>query len=259
MGTIIAVVNQKGGVGKTTTSINLAAALADENKKVLLIDLDPQANATSGLGFDYTDISNSIYEVLIGHCDASSCVIDTKRENFYILPAAPSLAGASVEMVGMEQRERIMLNHLTELKTVFDYIIVDCPPSLGILTVNALVAADSVMIPVQAEYYALEGLGQLMNTVGLIQDNLKNELTVLGAVVTMFDRRNRIAKQVVEELHNYFPYHVFDTVIPRNVRLTEAPSHGQTIIEYEGNSNGARAYMKLAEEVITQCEGEYSL
>lgn len=250
MAQVIAIVNQKGGVGKTTTAVNLCAVLAKNNQRTLLVDLDPQANATSGLGLDYSEIEKGIYEVLIGAETISDCLAETKYENLYILPSTMSLAGASVELVSMPNRESILLNQVNNIRDAFDFILIDCPPSLGILTINGLMASDSVLIPVQAEYYALEGLGQLLNTIGLVQDNLKSELVVLGAVVTMYDRRNRIAKQVVEELHNYFPYYVFKTLIPRNVRLTESPSHGQTILEYEPNCSGAQAYIDFGKEVM---------
>lgn len=251
MSKIIAIVNQKGGVGKTTTAINLSAVLSKLGKCVLLIDLDPQANATSGVGIDYNSVEKSIYEALIDVNDIKECIIEVENpDQLYLLPSSLSLAGASVELVGVENRETILKRKLNMLKSKFDYIIIDCPPSLGILTINGLLASDKVIIPVQAEYYALEGLGQLLNTIGLVQDNLNSDLAVLGAVVTMFDKRNRIAKQVIDELHNYFPYHVFKSIVPRNVRLTEAPSHGETIFAYEPTSPGARAYYSLGKELL---------
>lgn len=251
MSKIIAIVNQKGGVGKTTTAINLSAVLSKLDKKVLLIDLDPQANATSGLGIDYNTVEKSVYEALIDMYKIEDCLVKVENpEEISVLPSSLSLAGASVELVGVNERENILSRKLAKLKKKYDYILIDCPPSLGILTINGLLAADKVIIPVQAEYYALEGLGQLLNTIGLVQDNLKSELSVLGAVVTMFDKRNRIAKQVIEELQNYFPYYVFKSVVPRNVRLTEAPSHGETIFKYEPTSQGARAYYELGKELL---------
>ena len=245
----ISVVNQKGGVGKTTTSINISAVLASLGQKVLLVDLDPQANATSGLGIDYANLEQGLYNVLIGEVDAKDVIKPTNTANLFVLPSTLALAGASVEIVSLEDREFLLSRVLEKLESDFDFIIIDCPPSLGLLTINGLVAADKILIPVQAEYYALEGLGQLLNTIGLIQDNISDKLEVLGVVITMYDKRNKIAKQVLSELDQYFPYYVFKTIIPRNVRLAEAPSHGKSILEYEFSSRGAQAYLKLGQEI----------
>lgn len=250
MATIISVVNQKGGVGKTTTAINLAAFLASKGKFVLLIDMDSQCNASSGLGNDIHTLEHGIYEVLIGEKSLRDVVIQTNVDGLVLAPATIPLAGAAVELVSMEDREYRLRNAVQEVRHEYDYIIIDCPPSLGLITVNCLLAADEVLIPVQAEYYALEGLSQLLHTVELIRDNLKPELNVLGAVVTMYDKRNLLSWQVRQELHKHFPHRVFKAVIPRNIRLTEAPSHGTPITEYAPSSRGALAYERLAHEII---------
>lgn len=250
MAKVITVVNQKGGVGKTTTAVNLAAYLAHLGKYVLLVDLDPQANASSGLGLDYNNISKGIYEALSGNCLVREVLQPTGHVGFRIAPATPSLAGATVELVGLDRREFRLYDTLLEVRGDYDVIIIDCPPSLGLLTVNGLVAADMVLIPVQAEYYALEGLGQLMNTISLIQENIKPELEILGALITMYDKRLRLSDQVLQELYKHFPDKIFRTVIPRNVRLTEAPSHGKSILHYDPSSKGAKAYEKLARELL---------
>lgn len=250
MANVIAVVNQKGGVGKTTTAINLGAYLALQGKYVLLIDMDPQCNATSGLGFDVHTIEQGVYEVLVGEKKMSEVILKTTTQGFSLLPATLDLAGAGVDLVGYENREFRLQEALLEVRNQFDYVIIDCPPSLGLVTVNCLIAANQVLIPVQAEYYALEGLGQLLNTIHLIKDNIKDDLEVLGAVLTMYDKRNLLAWQVKRELLNHFPYKVFNSIIPRNIRLTEAPSHGLPINDYSPSSRGARAYEKLAREVL---------
>lgn len=250
MGKIISVINQKGGVGKTTTSVNLGAYLANLGKKVLLVDVDPQANASSGLGIDHRNLEKGIYDVLMGDCSIFEVVIKTKQENYFIVPATISLSGASVELVGLENREFRLAQALNEIKDHFDCIIIDGPPSLGLLTVNSLVASDKVLIPLQSEYYALEGLSQLLETISLIQNNLKEDLGILGVVITMFDKRNRLSSLVRDELHKFFPNKVFKTIIPRTVRLAEAPSYGLSILQYDPRSSGARAYQNLAEEII---------
>lgn len=251
MGKIIAVVNQKGGVGKTTTSVNLSAYLAHLEKKVLLIDVDPQANATSGLGIDHRNLEAGIYEALIGEKAFTSIIKRTMQSGFKIAPATLSLAGAGIELVNMDNREFRLANILTEVKNDYDYIIIDGPPSLGLLTINSLVAADEVLIPIQSEYFALEGLSQLLETIGLVQNNLKPELGIMGAVITMFDRRNKLSEAVMEELYKYFPNRIFRSIIPRTVRLAEAPSYGRTILQYDPKSKGARAYENLAREIIS--------
>ena len=250
MAKVIAVVNQKGGVGKTTTAVNLGAYLAEHGKYVLLIDLDPQANASSGLGIDYRNITKGIYEAISGQYLLREVLHQTDHLGFRVAPATPSLAGANVELVGVENREFCLAEAILEVRGEYDYILIDCPPSLGLLTLNGLVASDYVLIPVQAEYYALEGLGQLIETINLVQANLKPELSILGAVITMFDKRISLSEQVMQELYRFFPNKIFRTTIPRNVRLTEAPSHGKSILHYDPTSTGAKAYSKLAKEFI---------
>lgn len=250
MSQVIAVVNQKGGVGKTTTAVNLAVYLATMGKFVLLVDLDPQANATSGLGISHSQLNKGIYEVLGGAHTFKDVVLNTAQEGLRVAPATISLAGAGVELVGVEDRESRLHRGLDEVRGAYDYIIIDCPPSLGLLTVNALVAADKVLIPVQAEYYALEGLGQLVSTINLVKENIKPGLEILGAVLTMFDKRNKLSEEVMQELYKYFPNKIFRSVIPRTVRLAEAPSYGKSILHYDKDGKGARAYERLARELI---------
>ncbi len=249
MGQIISVVNQKGGVGKTTTAVNLSAYLSKLGKFVLLIDLDPQSNATSGLGIS-RDIKGGVYEVLTGPQTFSDVTIDTQHEYYKLIPSTTSLAGANVEFVNLDRREFRLYDNLLEVRNNYDYIIIDCPPSLGLLTINGLVASDQVLIPVQAEYYSLEGLGQLMSTINMIQENIKPELDIMGAVLTMYDRRYKLANDVLYELYRHFPNKIFRSVIPRNVRLSEAPSYGQTILSYDPKSKGAKAYERLAREFL---------
>ncbi|MFA6593673.1 MAG: ParA family protein [Candidatus Buchananbacteria bacterium] len=254
MGQVISVVNQKGGVGKTTTSVNLAAFLSRLGKRVLLIDLDPQSNATSHLGVA-KNLDKGVYEVLTGPYSFSDVAVETGHENYHLAPSTTSLAGANVEFVNLDRREFRLYDNLLEVKNNYDYVIIDCPPSLGLLTLNGLTAADKLMIPVQAEYFALEGLGQLVNTIGLIRENLKPELDILGVVLTMYDSRFKLANDVLSELYNYFPNQIFRTVIPRSVRLSEAPSHGQSILHYDPKSRGAKAYERLAREFVYLTEG----
>lgn len=246
---IISIVNQKGGVGKTTTAVNLAAYLAKMNKRVLLVDLDAQANATSVLGNEKKDFY-SIYDVLTSNDLIHKAIMNTKIDGYHIIPSHPSLAGAAIELVNQENREYKLEAALKSVKEVYDYIFIDCPPSLCLLTINGLVASDKVLIPVQSEYYALEGLGQLLNTIGLVQGNLKPDLDILGAVITMFDMRNRLSRDVLDELYQYFPGKIFRSVIPRSIRLAEAPSFGKTVVEYEPDSKGAKAYERLAREIL---------
>ncbi|MBI2984875.1 MAG: ParA family protein [Candidatus Kerfeldbacteria bacterium] len=250
MARIIAVVNQKGGVGKTTTAINLGAYLARAGHRVLLIDLDPQANATSGLGLDHKNLTQGVYEMLVSPVSIREVIHPTNIERYHLVPATLSLAGANVELVPLERREFLLRDNLEEILNDYDYVFIDCPPSLGVLTINALAAADEVLIPVQAEYYSLEGLGQLMETIDLVRQNLHDELSILGLVLTMYDPDLRLAEAVLAELYHYFPPHqIFRSVIPRHVRLAEAPSYGQPILHYDPNSPGAKAYRKLADEI----------
>jgi chromosome partitioning protein len=250
MAKIISFINQKGGVGKTTSAVNLAAYLAAAGKYVLLVDLDPQANATSGLGFEPENIEKNLYHCLIGQEYPYSLVKKTNIFGYELIPSASDLAGAAVELVPAEDREFRLYNVLNEVRPNYDYIIIDSPPSLGLLTINGLVAADELIIPVQSEYFALEGLGQLLRTVNLIQENLGRDLKVRGALLTMFDKRNTLARQVVKEVRLHFPGYVFDTIIPRCVRLGEAPSFGKTILQYDPSSQGGLAYRQLAEEFL---------
>lgn len=250
MAQIIAVVNQKGGVGKTTTAINLGAYLANFGKFVLLVDMDPQANATSGLGIDHRTLNCGVYEALIGIVPFRDIILNTKIQGYKIAPATVSLAGANVEFVNIDRREFRLADAILEIRNDFDYIIIDCPPSLGLLTINSLVAADKVFIPVQAEYYALEGLGQLLETIKLVQENLKPDLQILGAVITMYDNRVGLSEAILKELYQYFPNKIFRSVIPRNVRLAEAPSHGLPILHYDAKSKGGHAYERLAREIL---------
>jgi chromosome partitioning protein len=249
---IITVVNQKGGVGKTTTAINLAAFLAEMGKFVLLVDMDPQGNATSGLGVNREELPGSIYEALSRQRRFHDIVRNTKHEGLRVAPATAHLAGANIELVDVERREHQLADLLEEARHAYDYIIIDCPPSLGLLTVNSLVAADELLIPVQAEYYALEGLGQLLQTIQLIRNNMKPELKILGAVITMFDKRTRLSEDVMNELYKYFPDSIFRSVIPRTVRLAEAPSFGKSILQYEPGGKGAKAYERLAQEILSK-------
>ncbi len=249
---ILAVVNQKGGVGKTTTTVNLGACLAELGKKVLVLDIDPQGNTTSGLGVNRYRLKKCIYNVLIDGIPLEAVILPTDIPNLSIAPATIKLAGAEIELVLVMQREVKLRHALEDVAGEFDYILVDCPPSLGLLTLNALTAATGVLIPIQCEYYALEGLSQLMNTIALVQKHLNPPLYIEGALLTMFDSRTNLANQVVEEVRNFFKEKVYRTVIPRNVRLSEAPSHGQAITQYDPRSKGSEVYMELAKEVIAR-------
>lgn len=250
MADIIAIANQKGGVGKTTTAINLSAALAKLEAKVLLIDIDPQGNATSGLGLSKKDIKKCIYNALVDEMHVKDIIIQTRWANLDVLPASIQLAGAEIELVSMVSREYKLKKALSPVVGSYDYLIIDCPPSLGLLTLNALNAANGILIPIQCEYYALEGLGQLMNTISLVRKHLNAELRIEGVVLTMYDIRTNLSEQVADEVRKYFKQYVYKTVIPRNVRLSEAPSYGQHIIEYDPKSKGAELYMALAAEVL---------
>ena len=252
---IIAIANQKGGVGKTTTAINLGVFLAKKGKKVLLLDLDPQSNLSSGLGFNKDEnnplkISHTIYDVLSGNAEISNVFVSTNYENLFLVPGGIELAGAEVELATAMSRETLLKSALEKIKDNFDFVFIDCPPSLGILTINALVASDQTYIPVQCEYFALEGLGQLMNTVKLVKSRLNGKLEIGGVILTMYDIRTNLSKQVTQEIQKFFTNKVFDTIIPRNVRLSEAPSYGKAISDYDPASQGAVAYERLAQEVV---------
>lgn len=250
MGKIIAVANQKGGVGKTTTAINLSSCIAVAERKTLLVDMDPQSNATSGMGVDHKTIKKSTYEMILKNETARNVIIPTQIDFLSILPSSIRLVGAEIELVNMVGREKALREALKEVRDEFDYIFVDCPPSLGLLTINSLTAADSVLIPIQCEYYALEGLSQLLNTVRLVQKNLNSKLEIEGVLLTMFNNRLNLSQQVAEEVRNYFGDKVFNTVVHRNVRLSEAPSFGKPVILYDAVCAGSENYMHLAEEVI---------
>ena len=247
---IIAIANQKGGVGKTTTAINMSAALANLGAKVLLVDTDPQGNTTSGVGLIKKDIQACIYNTLIDDFPLKKIIMPSRWDNLFIAPATIQLAGAEIELVSMVSREEKMKNALAPVKEDYHFIIIDCPPSLGLLTLNALNAANGVLIPIQCEYYALEGLGQLMNTINLVRKHLNKDLRIEGVVLTMYDIRTNLSEQVAEEVRNYFKEYVYETIIPRNVRLSEAPSHGQHILEYDPRSKGAELHLALAREVL---------
>ncbi len=256
MGKIIAFSNQKGGVGKTTTCVNVAAYTAAAGKKVLLVDIDPQGNATTGLGFEKSAIKKSVYGVIINDEPAKDNILSTAVENLDILPANIDLAGAEVELVLKKNREQVMKNAFAEIKGKYDYIFIDCPPSLGLLTVNALVCANAVIIPIQSEFYAMEGLSQLINTINLVKKHFNRELELEGVVLTMYDSRALISRQIAEEIKKFFKNKVFEIVIPRNIRLSEAPSHGKPILLHDPKSNGARAYQALTEEFLRREDKE---
>ncbi|MFA6807580.1 MAG: AAA family ATPase [Eubacteriales bacterium] len=250
MSRIIAIANQKGGVAKTTTTVNLGSSLAEKGKKVLIVDLDPQGNSTSGFGIEKQKLTHCIYDVIINEEDICKVIVDTELNNLKVAPARIELAGAEIELVSFMNRERKLAEALNVVKNDFDFIIIDCPPSLSLLTLNALCAATDVLIPIQCEYYALEGLSLLVNTLEKVKRSLNKELDIIGVVLTMFDARTNLSIQVVDEVKNYFRDKVFRTIIPRNVRLSEAPSHGRPIILYDSRSRGAEVYRDLAEEVL---------
>jgi len=250
MSRIIAIANQKGGVGKTTTAVNMSAALADYGQRVLMIDADPQGNATSGIGLPKKDIKLCIYDALINEVPLQKIVATSLWERLDIVPATIKLAGAEIELVPTINRETKLKHALEQVKKEYDYLLIDCPPSLGLLTINALTAADEVLIPIQCEYYALEGLGQLINTISLVRKHLNERLTITGVVLTMYDGRTNLSEQVADEVRTYFKELVYKTVIPRNIRLSEAPSHGQPIIAYDSRCRGAEVYLSLAREVL---------
>lgn len=253
MARIISVANQKGGVGKTTTTVNLGSCLAYMGQKVLLVDMDAQGNATSGMGIRKPDVEQDIYDVLVNEVPIADAILPSSRENLDIVPATLQLAGAEIELTSMMARESRLKTALSELHANYDFILIDCPPSLGHLTINAFTASDAILIPVQCEYYALEGLSQLLNTVRLVQKHFNPSLEIEGVLLTMFDARTNLGAEVVEEVRRYFQEKVYDTVIPRNVRLSEAPSHGLSIVDYDIRSKGAEVYQALAKEVLA-CE-----
>ena len=252
MSRIIAIANQKGGVGKTTTAINLSASLAEKGKKVLLIDTDPQGNATSGFGIDKNELDNTIYELILGECSVQDCIIKEVIQGVSILPSNVNLAAAEIELIGVDKKEYILKNEIDWVRDEYDFIIIDCPPSLSMLTVNAMTTADSVLVPIQCDYYALEGLSQLIHTVNLVKERLNPELDMEGVVFTMFDSRTNLSSQVVDNVKEHLEQNVYKTVIPRNIRLAEAPSYGMPIQKYDPKSAGAEAYMLLADEVINR-------
>ncbi|CRZ35691.1 chromosome partitioning protein [Herbinix hemicellulosilytica] len=256
MARVIAIANQKGGVGKTTTAINLSACLAEKNKKVLAVDIDPQGNTTSGLGINKHSLKNTIYQMMIGECTLQDCLIKTSFDNLYLLPSNVNLAGAEIELIGINEREYILKHHIEKIKDDYDFIIIDCPPSLNTLTVNAMTTADTVLVPIQCEFYALEGLTQLMHTIELVKKRLNPGLRMEGVVFTMFDARTNLSLQVVENVKENLNQNIYKTIIPRNVRLAEAPSHGLPINIYDPKSSGAEGYRQLAEEVIDNDEAE---
>lgn len=250
MGKIISIANQKGGVGKTTTAINLSAALAKQGKKVLLIDCDPQGNATSGYGIEKNEIENTVYELMLGDCTVKDCIIKDVLKNLSIIPANVSLSAADIELIGVEKKEFILKNEIDWVKSDYDYIMIDCPPSLNTLTINAMTASDTVLVPIQCEYYALEGLSQLIYTINLVRERLNPTLSIEGVLFTMFDSRTNLSQQVVQNVKENLQQYIFDTVVPRNIRLAEAPSYGAPITEYDPKSVGSASYIKIAKELI---------
>ena len=257
MGRIIAIANQKGGVGKTTTAINLSACLAEIGQKVLTIDIDPQGNTTSGLGVDKNATENNVYDLLLGECEIEECVVKTEIDNQYLVASNVNLAGAEIELIGIEEKEYILRKQVSKVADQYDFIIIDCPPSLNMLTVNALTAANTVLVPIQCEYYALEGLSQLIHTIELVQERLNPDLEIEGVVFTMYDARTNLSLQVVENVKANLNQSIYKTIIPRNVRLAEAPSYGMPINLYDTRSVGAESYRLLAQEVLHKGETEW--
>ncbi|MDO5424288.1 MAG: AAA family ATPase [Eubacteriales bacterium] len=257
MGRTIVIANQKGGVGKTTTAINLSASLAEQNQKVLVIDIDPQGNTTSGFGIEKDEQENTAYELLIGESDILDCIVTTEFDDLAIIPSNINLAAAEIELVGVAEKEYILKNALDTIRDQYDFILIDCPPSLNMLTINAMCAADTVLVPIQCEYYALEGLTQLIHTINLVKERLNPDLEIEGVVFTMYDARTNLSLQVVENVKNNLNQEIYKTIIPRNVRLAEAPSHGMPINKYDSKSTGAESYRMLAEEVIHRGDEEW--
>lgn len=256
MSRIIAIANQKGGVGKTTTAINLSASLAASNKKVLSLDLDPQGNMSSGLGVDKDEVENSVYDLIIGNADIGDCICKDVLDNLDVLPSNINLSAAEIELIGVDDKEFIIRNEIEKVRDNYDYIIIDCPPALSMLTINAMTTADSVLVPIQCEYYALEGLSQLIHTIELVKERLNPSLEIEGVVFTMYDARTNLSLQVVENVKDNLEQNIYKTIIPRNIRLAEAPSYGMPITIYDPKSTGAESYMRLAEEVINRGEEE---
>ena len=257
MGRIIAIANQKGGVGKTTTSINLSACLAEKGQRVLVVDIDPQGNTTSGLGVEKTELENTVYELILGEAELDECLIKNVIDNLDVLPSNVNLAGAEIDLIGVENREYILKNKLAEIEDKYDFIIIDCPPSLTMLTVNAMTTANTVLVPIQCEYYALEGLSQLIHTINLVQQRLNPDLEMEGVVFTMYDARTNLSLQVVENVKANLKQTIYKTIIPRNIRLAESPSHGLPINLYDSKSAGAESYRLLADEVMHRGEEEW--
>ncbi|MDO5349380.1 MAG: AAA family ATPase [Lachnospiraceae bacterium] len=255
MGRVIAIANQKGGVGKTTTAINLSACLAEAGQRVLMVDFDPQGNGTSGLGLEKGNIDNTVYELLVGECTVEECVTESVQEHLDVMPSDVNLAGAEIELLDVAEKESLLRKYLNEIKDQYDYILIDCPPSLNLLTINALTAADTVLVPIQCEYYALEGLTQVMKTINLVKKKLNPALEMEGVVFTMYDARTNLSLEVVESVKSNLNQNIYKTIIPRNVRLAEAPSHGMSINLYDSRSTGAESYRLLAAEVISRGEG----
>lgn len=257
MGRVIAIANQKGGVGKSTTAINLSSCLGEMGQKVLTIDMDPQGNTTSGMGIDKDEQENTVYELLLSECEIKESIIELEFDNVFLIPSNVNLAGAEIELIGIEDKEFILKNQIEKVKEEYDYIVIDCPPSLNMLTINAMTTADTVLVPIQCEYYALEGLSQLMHTIELVQERLNSDLEIEGVVFTMYDARTNLSLQVVENVKNNLNQNIYKTIIPRNVRLAEAPSHGLPINYYDTKSTGAESYRLLAEEVIHRGDDEW--